>query len=65
LVNLRVVEPGRAKTVHAEPVRAESARAYDMSTADNIYPVLFFGGLAALVASQLFRVVAVRRLFGR
>jgi len=59
--------PGPVPTANlpvAEPARAEVARAFDTSSADTLYPVLFLGGLAALVAAQLFRVVGVRRLFG-
>jgi hypothetical protein len=59
--------PGQIPTANiqvAAPARNEVARAFDTSSADAIYPVLFFGGLAALVAAQLFRVAGVRRLFG-
>ena len=62
------VAPGQVPTANIQvvaPARNEVARAFDTSSADAIYPVLFFGGLAALVAAQLFRVVGVRRLFGR
>lgn len=55
-VDLQVAQPARATGV---------ARTLDTSAADALYPVLFLGGLAALVAAQLFRVVAVRRLFGK
>jgi|GEM_PF-2768339 len=55
LVNLRVARPASAAMV---------SRALNTSTESEIFPVLFFGGLAALVAAQLFRVVAVRRRFG-
>ena len=63
-----VAAPGQIPSVNlqlSEPARAAGmVRAIDTSSADTIYPVLALGGLGVLIAAQLFRFGAVRRLFG-